>query len=148
VFDYVIESIAKLHDSLPVEESDEVDLDPQTFQSNYVNLSRPLVVRGAASHWRACQQWNIETLENRTKSIPNMFARAQGMVTKPMREYAGKFVGEERAEVSKQRPKMSAVEFLSLLEQGKEASAYAVGFKTPGIQPLISITFKRRQIIR
>lgn len=123
--------------AIPVEESNGVDLDPQTFQSTYVNRSKPLVVRGAASQWPACQLWNIEILKSRMKSIPNIFAKAQGMVTKPMREYAGKFVGEERIKLAKQKSKMSAVEFLSLLEEGKEASAYAVSFKTPGIKPLI-----------
>jgi hypothetical protein len=72
------------------------------------------------------------------KSVPNIFAKAQGIVTKPMREYAGSYVGEERTEAAKHRPKMSAVEFLNLLEQGDEAAAYGVSFKTPGIEPLIN----------
>jgi len=127
-------------DAKPVAEIEANQLDPETFQREYVRLNRPIVVRGAAKHWVACSEWGLPRLQRRLSRVTDLFSRSQGLVESPLREYAGRRkVGEERDKLYRQRPRgkaAHALSFLERLDRGDECTAYGVSLTTRGIEPL------------
>ena len=116
--------------SLDVDEVHADDLSQATFRSDYVLRNRALLIRQGAKGWPA-SRWNVLRLTDCLRDVDNLFENAVGLVSKPFGEYTS----DARAAIMRERPTMSAAEFVNRLVGDYRAAAYAVPLqRTPGIE--------------
>lgn len=123
-----------------LEEVDGAALGPEAFDRMFVRRNRPFVARGVALHWPACSRWGPDGLRERFANVPDLFSLSQGLIERPMREYAGKTVGAERDALHERRPRgeeAHALRFLDRVEAGEQLVAYGVAFPSPGMEPML-----------
>lgn len=96
-----------------IESVDAATLGARSFQRDFVDRNRPLVIRGAAAHWPACERWSsIEYLKARCGDAQvdvheSPVIEADGLLASP-----GKLAWLKMLRLTRQAARLSFAEFL------------------------------------